>query len=236
MSTLVNDLRYTLDVPCKRGVFGMECTAEDYESWRRVAVALRQTIAVNVLIGAFPVDRVRAITSWLMAWVDKDAPIGLVQEALALQRSVREGDPDLKFPRKVFGMSTPVDVYAGRFPPRAPTEISVSGAFGMPISTGPTAVTKALVNYIKEGYPYVKKAVDAGTLPEEKVAGELELAEGRDPAVVNWIPLALVGAGILGTTFTVAYFISLFVRARKGQITATGPIADLGGTYAKVRR
>ncbi len=233
--TLVNDRTYTLEVPCKRGLLGMECTEADYKSWRKVATALRETVVKKILDGGFEGQNIRAITSWLLAWVDKDAEIGLVQKSLAFVRSATEGNPDLNFSRKLFGYLTPIDVYAGRFPPDPPFELAVAKSFGFPVSLGPTVLTMSLINYIREGYPFVEKGIDAGTLSQSDIAGELDLAQERPPGVINWIPLAIAGGSIIGGALIVAYFISIFVRARRGQVTLTGPITELGATYAKTR-
>lgn len=233
--TLVNDLTYTLEVPCKRGLLGMECTAADYKSWRKVAVALRKTVVVKLLTGGFGGQNIRAITSWLMAWVDKDAEVNMTAKSWALLQSTRQADPDITFSRTLFGIATPVDVYAGKFPHDPPFELAVGKSLGIPVSIGPTALTMRLISYIREGYPFVETALDAGTLAQEDVAGELTQASARPPGVVNWIPLAVAGGAILGGTLVVAYFISLFVRARRGQVTVTGPITELGALAVKTR-
>jgi hypothetical protein len=171
-----------------------------------------------------------------MAWIDKEAPIGLVGRSLALMYSSREGDPGLIFTRVVFGFATPVDVYAGKFPRDPPFELAVGKSFGIPVSIGPTALTMRLINYIREGYPFVETALDEGTLSPDDVAGELHQATTRSPGVINWVPLAVAGGAILGGTMIVAYFISIFVRARRGQVTVTGPITELGKLAVQARK
>lgn len=235
MGTLTNDLRYTLEVPCERGILGPKCTGDDYASWRRVAVGVRQTVVSKLLKGGFAGQNTRAISSWLLAWVGKDvaAKYGIVAQGLAYTRAATQADPDLSFQRSFWGVGTPVSTYAGRFPVEAP--IDFQRGLDPASWVGATAPTLALVDYIREGYPFVKEALDAGTISPSDVAGEVTIAEERTPGVVNWVPLAITGAGIFAGVFVVAYIVSLFVRAKRGEVTVTAPLIEAAGTAAKFK-
>lgn len=237
---VVNDLGHTLDVPCDRGIFGWKCTNADYQSWRRMAVAIRRTVVQTYLKGGFG-SRAKAVSAWLTSWLSDGGAMGseiagkygTLAYVQGVARSLKEADPDLTFKRELWGMGTPIESYAGRFPPDAPVEIQ----WGVDPRNwvGATGATLALRDYVREGQAFVDEALDEGTLDESDLSGEHQRGDTREPQVVNWIPLAVAGVGIFGGVVLVAWTISLFVRARQGRVSATEPILQAAGTAAKLR-
>ncbi len=194
--SLVNDLNYSLETPCKEGILGRLCREDDYKSWRRVAVSIRKT----VLAGDYS-DQPAVygdVMSWLGEWVQPVAECGVLKWAPAAGAARQEADPDIKcgrFPRTL-------RFWKGEYDPRGPTY---------------NEQTRLMIGYIKNGWSLVKKAIDEGAIDEDDISTELERAEVRPEEVKlpRWARYTLGGAIVAGVSIFVVWAIGTIKGTRE---------------------
>lgn len=200
MSELVNDLGRPISAPCPSGIFGETCREEDYRSWRKLAVMIRQCILEANWSEPGTKDLHATVLSWLKNWIDGsqiDSPVSLAAEMI---RSQKDADPEVpeggRFP-------TDLSWYSGEYDPSGPIFNNK---------------TRELIVYIKTGKNIFDRARKAGAISKDSsCAHEIEISEDLEPSAGAWIKPVVYVAGGLGIVGFAVWAYTEIVRAIKSR-------------------
>ena len=195
MVQLVNDRRASLETLCETGLLGQRtCSESDYQSWRRIAVSVRETLLRGDYAGHEALFS--KVLSWLGDWVEPLHEIGAIAHAVAAGKAKSQADPkldrdDLRYPAEVY-------FWQGGWDPSGVVYNEITGN---------------LAAYIAEGYQLFKQGLKDGAIDPAKVSTALKRAEDRDPPkqLPVWAKWA-IGVPLVAGTLALGTWIYATIR------------------------